>query len=190
MLLLRAQDEAQTSELEVEELTAWLLPRVRAFLARRLLPTEDLDDAVQEALVATLAALPSYRGASSLLSFALGVAWRTTFSRRRSARRQRAVHERLVMLNDAPATRPSRDPRDECITLEQRRALTKLLQRLPEIQQQALVLHYLEGYTVTEMVQTLNAPFDTLQSRLRTARKQLSQAIGADTEALELLRFP
>lgn len=52
-------------------------------------------------------------------------------------------------------------------------ALRPLLDALPEKQRLPLVLHYLEGYRLTEIAQMLRVPVGTVKYRLHAARKAL-----------------
>jgi RNA polymerase sigma-70 factor (ECF subfamily) len=57
-------------------------------------------------------------------------------------------------------------------------ALRELLRRLPTEQREAMLLHYLEGYTSAEIAQIVGAPARTVRLRLAQAREQLRQELG------------
>jgi RNA polymerase sigma-70 factor (ECF subfamily) len=57
-------------------------------------------------------------------------------------------------------------------------AVHRAVQQLPENQQDIVILHELEGYTLKETAELLEVPFDTAKDRLRRAREQLRGGIG------------
>jgi RNA polymerase sigma-70 factor, ECF subfamily len=56
--------------------------------------------------------------------------------------------------------------------------LRVLLSRLPEEQQEAMILHTLEGYSSSEIARITQAPASTVRDRLRAARARLARALG------------
>ncbi len=61
-------------------------------------------------------------------------------------------------------------------------AVRRALHALPEAQQDIVILHELEGYTLKETAASLSVPFDTAKDRLRRARSTLSTALGGDLD--------
>lgn len=59
-------------------------------------------------------------------------------------------------------------------------ALRAALQTLPEDQQDIVILHELEEYTLKETAELLAIPFDTAKDRLRRAREALRATMSAD----------
>lgn len=147
----------------------------------------DVDDVLQEAMTAVYSALPSFRGECRLLHFASRVAVQTALAaRRRAGYRRRytplAAPDELVEL-------PSRDasPSEAHVAAQRRHALRELLDRLPEAQAEALVLHTLLGYSVDETAEAQRVPLNTARSRLRTALASLRERVSADPRLLALL---
>lgn len=58
------------------------------------------------------------------------------------------------------------------------------LRRLPLAQRAVLALHYEAGYSVAETAELLNAPLETVRSRLRIARQRLRRDQAEDAEDL------
>ena len=54
------------------------------------------------------------------------------------------------------------------------------LEKLPAAQREAVILHYFHQLTAKEIAQMTNTPLPTIKSRLRAARKTLSDALRED----------
>ncbi|WP_373371216.1 RNA polymerase sigma factor [Stigmatella ashevillensis] len=153
-----------------ESLLAELLPRVRNKVRYSLHCDSEVDDITQEALVAILRGLPSYRGDGAFESWADRVAGRVAFaasSRVRAERSQLNLEEEDVELNAVPEEEPSSE---DCLL---RRQLAKLLEQLSDEQRRVLVLHHVMEMSVPEMAEQLEVPFETIRSRLRLGRAHL-----------------
>jgi RNA polymerase sigma-70 factor, ECF subfamily len=150
-----------------ESLLAELLPRVRNLVRCLLRGDSSVDDVAQEALMAILRGLPSYRGEGSLKSWSDRVVARTTFAtirRLRADERSRAPEPQLEAL-------PHPDALPE--TFAARRELVRRLDELPYDQRHALVLHHVLGMTVPEIAAEVGAPQETIRSRLRLGKANL-----------------
>lgn len=161
-----------------------LAPEV-ARVARAILgPTShSLDDAVQDALLALVHALPSFRRDCSARRFANRIAARTALLTRRRAR---ASAQR-----DSLASETYRQPepsQEQQAMAERRRALVRrLLDELPERQAEVLSLRIVLGYSLEETAATVQAPVNTVRSRVRLAKEALRQRIAEDPTLAELL---
>jgi RNA polymerase sigma-70 factor (ECF subfamily) len=91
--------------------------------------------------------------------------------RRRSVR----LDQYAVNLEDAipvsDAAEP--DPHESVEISQQREHVQAALAQLPEEQKQALVLAYFNGYSQSEIAQTLHQPLGTVKTRLRLAMQKL-----------------
>src|SRR5579884_1106076 len=126
-----------------------------------------VDDVTQEALIAILRGLPSYRGEGSLKSWSDRVVVRVTFAfirRLREDERTRAGEAALETL-----VHPDAVPE----AFAARRELVRRLDALPYEQRHALVLHHVLGMTVPEIADELRAPAETIRSRLRLGKANL-----------------
>ena len=77
------------------------------------------------------------------------------------------------------------DPLDELITRERARRLYEGLARLKSLDRDTLVAFYIQGQSLVEMAERLDAPLGTIKRRLHTARKRLKaelEAVAADAE--------
>ena len=61
-------------------------------------------------------------------------------------------------------------------------ALHDALQKLPPNLRIPIVLGYLEGFTITEIAQTLHIPTGTVKSRMSSGRKRLGEMLGDEME--------
>ncbi len=141
----------------------------------------DAEDVTQEALVAFVGALASFRGGCSLRRFARRVGARTAANHLRRAARRARHHERFV---EQPHPRAS-EPFDESEE-ELRERLRALLVELPEAQAQALVLRVVLGCSIAEVAEACEVSGNTVRSRLRLAKEALRRRIEAAPELAEL----
>jgi RNA polymerase sigma-70 factor, ECF subfamily len=137
-------------------------------LARRMTRWAEAEDVAQDALVAVLRSLPSYRGEGQFERWVDRVTQRVVFA---ASRRRRAERElRLAYEGEAPAA--SHDIEQ---VLAFRRAL-RLLDTLPYEQGRAILLHHVYGMSVPEIAAALAIPVETARSRLRLARQKTRHA--------------
>src|SRR5690606_30314564 len=174
---------ALPEQVSQEKFVSKLLPLLRRFLARRVLPEEDLDDAIQESALAILQAVPRFRGEATKSTFALAIAWRTLLANRRAlARRRKAAAqmsdpERVLLENSLPLVQssgPPSDPHEACIRRMWKDKILSYLESLPEQQAHAFVLRHLANCSISEMARLSIAPVPTVRSRLRAARQRLT----------------
>lgn len=150
-----------------EVVVARLLPRVRNLVRYLVRGDSDVDDIAQEALVAILVGLPSFRGDGQLVSWADRVTVRATFACLRRTARARSMVEveadlSVVMGPDSPP--------DEYL---ERRRVVGLLDEIPNDQRHALVLHHVLGMSVPEIATMTGSPTETVRSRLRLGMGRL-----------------
>jgi RNA polymerase sigma-70 factor, ECF subfamily len=165
-----------------EALLEEMLPRVRNLVRYLVKGDAEAEDLSQEALIAVLRGLRSYRGEGSFRSWADRVVARTVFSglkreRNEGGRRNAEVAEQVELV-----AVPSEDaPLDEYV---HRRHMVTLLDRIPAEQRHALVLHHVMELSVPEIAGELGIPFETVRSRLRLGRTAL-RAMAERKEAEE-----
>ncbi len=147
-----------------------LLPRMRNLCRYLLRGDRDVDDATQIACIEVLRSLPSWRGEASLESWALRI---TARAARRHAKKEREREARHGSVPPELHAVPSPDATPD-LYLERRR-LARALDRLPEAQRDALVLHHVLGLSVPEIAEELGVPAETARSRLRLGMKRLRE---------------
>ncbi|OJH37544.1 RNA polymerase subunit sigma-70 [Cystobacter ferrugineus] len=168
---LRAVMEGRRED--AEALVAQLLPRVRNLVRYSVRADSDVDDITQDALIAILRGLPSYRGEGAFASWADRVVGRVTFAASKRARVERTRLKQDEEDESAPVLADDAPPED-CIL---RRRMEKLLDKLSEEQRRALVLHHVMGMSVPEMAEELEVPFETVRSRLRLGKAHLRELL-------------
>jgi RNA polymerase sigma-70 factor (ECF subfamily) len=164
-----------------------LLGAVRGVLGAH---SPDVEDVLQEAMLALHRALSSFRGESKTVHFACRVAVQTAMNARRRAG-YRARYTPSVSpdaFDDVPHAAAS--PADAQSASERREALRALLDELPLPQGEALALHVVLGYSVEETAETTGVPVNTVRSRLRNALAALRERIRDDSHLRELLGGP
>jgi RNA polymerase sigma-70 factor (ECF subfamily) len=144
----------------------------------------DVDDAVQQSLIALIHALPAFRGDCAPAGYACRIAFRTALSVRRRARTLRARFE------SAPAQEPEGDGATPgALSEAQRRtALVRtLLDEIPPEQAEALALRTMLGWSLEDIAAAAGAPLNTIRSRLRLAKEALRRKIEANPSLAEEL---
>jgi RNA polymerase sigma-70 factor (ECF subfamily) len=159
-----------------ERLLLSLLPRVRNLVRYLVRGDRDVDDLSQEALVTVMVGLSSYRGDGAFHSWADRVVARSVFASLKRSRRDRAD----VEIEQAPE-RASVPPAQDAYAL--RREVVQELDELPRAQRSALVLHYVLGLSVPEVAREVDAPEETIKSRLRLGKQRLRQRLSGLPES-------
>jgi RNA polymerase sigma-70 factor, ECF subfamily len=153
-----------------------LLPRVRNLVRYLVRGDTDVEDISQEALIALLHGLPTYRGDGLLRSWADRVVARTAFA---WVKRKRGSRAPRINTPAELGTVASEDtPLDEHL---HRQHVVMLMDRLPTKQRNALVLHHVLEMSVPEIAMELGVPVETVRSRLRLGRASL-RAMAAREE--------
>jgi RNA polymerase sigma factor (sigma-70 family) len=172
----RAHDPAATRTL-LTSLAPSMLQVIRRVLGAR---HPDVEDTLQEAMLATARALPTFRGECSARHFGCRIATFVAIS----ARRREPPHP-SDSLDDHD--RPGDAEADWALAARRRELVRALLTELPLAQAEALVLHSVAGLTVEEVAAAAGVPIETARSRLRLAKGTLRVRIAGDAAATELL---
>jgi RNA polymerase sigma-70 factor (ECF subfamily) len=158
------------------ELATRLLVRTRAVVFRLTGPDPDAEDLAQAAIIEVLRSARTFRGESSLETWAERIAIRTAV-RRLKRRRFRAS---IVALD---SERELVDLADSEVDLDRQRMrarMRELLERLKPKHRIALTLKLALGYSVAEIAALTDAPINTVRNRLRRGRKLLHAEIASD----------
>jgi len=166
----------------VRTLIATLSPALLR-VVRRILGVShpDVEDVLQESLVAVMDALDRFRGESTVLHFACRVAVLTTMN----ARRRSLVRERNVVRDRDPESSGSHSP-SGAERMESREVVLRLLDELPEAQAEVLALHCALGYTMSEIAAASGVPVNTVRGRLVTAKQVLRGKLLDEASLREL----
>ena len=126
----------------------------------------DAEDLAQEALVIAWRKRGELDESRPLDAWLYGIARNVHRNHARSQRRR-------SMTDELPTTASGLEPAADVRDLADVVAFRDALGALPEAQQDIVILHELEEYTLKETAQLLAIPFDTAKDRLRRAREQL-----------------
>jgi RNA polymerase sigma-70 factor (ECF subfamily) len=167
----RISAAASGDRVAAQALCRELLPRVRNLVRYLVRGDARVDDIAQEALIAVLRGLATYRGEGRFESWVDRVVARSTFATLRRLRAETQPGSEDVATSE-------RGPADsDSSPFEDRRELANALDRLPPEQRQALILHFSVGMTVSEIANAVAAPFETVRSRLRLAKATLRDTL-------------
>jgi RNA polymerase sigma factor (sigma-70 family) len=153
---------------------------VRVFLGRQ--PSE-VEDTVQEALIAVTEALPRFRGDSSFLHYCRRIAVRLSLAHRRAGRR------RETLASELPGEAGGRaEAGADALEREQLvRAFRQLLDELPPAQAESLAYRVVLEHSLPVIARETGAPINTVRSRIRLARDYLRRRITSDPALRELM---
>lgn len=157
-----------------------LMPRVRGLVRYLVRGDADIEDISQEALLALMHGLHTYRGEGLLRSWADRVVARTTFAWLRRMRDSRGARLNEPMeLVSVPSEEAAPDE------YLHRQHMVTLLDRISNEQRHSLVLHHVLEMSVPEIAEELGIPLETVRSRLRLGRAAL-RALADSEEPLAL----
>jgi RNA polymerase sigma-70 factor (ECF subfamily) len=146
----------------------------------------ELEDTLQEANIALIRALPSFRAECTAKHFGCRIAALTALTARR--RDLARVTPPAEPIDAAADWADGAEVVDSALAARRRQVLRQLLDELPPAQAEALVLHTIVGLTVDEVARSTRTKLETARSRLRLAKAALRARIAADPEASELLQ--
>ncbi|MEO8452465.1 MAG: RNA polymerase sigma factor [Gemmatimonadota bacterium] len=138
-------------------------------LARWLVGTGDIDDAVQEVFIRVWQKLETFAGQSSFGTWLHRVAINLMIRRRQTASRDR---KRYIGDDLAREAAPARGERPDL-----RVALERAVDTLPAGAREVFVLHDMEGYKHAEIGELLGIDSGTSRSQLHRARMLLRKSL-------------
>lgn len=151
----------------------------------------ELDDAVQQSMIALVRALPAFRGECHPAGYASRITLRVALRARRNVKRDATRRETLEQLSSGDDSATSLDgPNDETLGSRRRELLRELLEDLPEEQAEALTLRVVMGWSLEEVARASGAPVNTVRSRVRLAKEALRARIEAQPALAELREAP
>ena len=147
----------------------------------------DLDDAVQQSMIALVRALPAFRGECHPAGYASRITLRVALRVRRNVKRDVARREALDELGADEAAPVAHH---DALGSRRRELLRELLEDLPEEQAEALTLRVVMGWSLEEVARASGAPVNTVRSRVRLAKEALRARIDAQPALAELKGLP
>lgn len=138
----------------------------------------EVDDVIQQSLIAVLQALAAFRGDCHPAGYASRIALHVALRARKNAAVRRARGETLAQISasDSDVLWPGCEASAE----RRKKALRDLLTELPEEQADALALRVMLGWSLEEVAQATGAPLNTVRSRVRLGKEALRRRIEAD----------
>ena len=163
----------------LEQLFEIYVPRLYRFVWRSMGgDILDVEDVLQETMVAALRTLPRFRGECGLYTWLCAIARHKVQDhiRRQQRRRARIVPESFDDLNET--ARPSASLEG---TIAQQQALEQALQDLPVDYRIVLTGKYIEGFSVSELAQIVGRSEKSVESLLTRARAALRERLAGAT---------
>jgi RNA polymerase sigma-70 factor, ECF subfamily len=141
----------------------------------------EADDAAQEAFVAALRALPSYRGDSAFTTWLYVI----TANVCRGRLRKRRVRERLaqtlrVLLHRGGVG--AGQPEEQALRGEAQAAIARAVKALPEPQRLVVVLRYYHELRLAEIAAVLQVSERTVHNRLHAAHERLHTTLNGKVD--------
>jgi len=166
--LRRARSDSTEALAEVLEAHRPLICR----LARRVAGDgADLDDVIQEALIAVATSLGRFRGECKLSTWVAGITVRT--ATRHALRRRRETLATDPSLPDGPAIGTHDDPVAAVRARDLEARLRASIDSLDPDHRAVVALRHIEGLSLQEVARALGVPLGTVKSRLHHARRAL-----------------
>jgi RNA polymerase sigma-70 factor (ECF subfamily) len=137
----------------------------------------EAEDATQEALVLAYRRLDQFRGAASVKTWMISIAWRVALSRRRRL----GWKLRRMIGTDADldgVTAPTPSPEARMHTKELVAAVRQQIRQLPPKLRDALLLTAAGDLTQEELAAVMNIPAATFRGRVRDARLRLKEKLN------------
>lgn len=135
----------------------------------------NVDDAVQDVFLVVYRRLGDFQHRSSDRTWIAGIAVRIASDERRRVRRKGGLDGLDEQLPDGRA-----DPHGAAVQSEGMQKLYRILEHLDAERREIFVLAELEQMTAPEISEALGVKLNTVYSRLRLARQQFEEALGAE----------
>jgi RNA polymerase sigma-70 factor (ECF subfamily) len=185
LTLVRAASAGQRDALVrlLSLVTPAISATVRVFLRNE--PIE-MEDAVQEVLLAVTESLPRFRGDSSFLHYCRRIAVRVALAHRRANRRRTEI---AAAPPEAPGESEGSGGAADGIAREQLvSAFRLLLEELPQAQAESLAYRVVLEYPLPVIARETGVSINTVRSRIRLARDYLRDRISNDPALAELMK--
>lgn len=147
-----------------------LYPRLRRFLARLNPRHDQVDEAINDAMLVVWRRAGEFRGESRVSTWVTGIAYRCQLQ---ALRRAAPADEVSASATEAADAALWPDDADATGRHELRDWLDQGLQRLPADQRSTLLLAYVMGESCEDIAQIMGCPVGTVKARLFHARVRL-----------------
>jgi len=140
---------------------------------------EEALDACQEALIAMLRSLHTFRGEARFQTWLCRLTTNVCLMQRRRLQVRTRIFAGLAAETEQRLGRRP-DPESSALSLEVQSAVRQHLRALPNEFRAVVVLREMEGLSYEEIAEVLQIPLGTVQSRLSRGRSLLREAMLAD----------
>lgn len=167
------------------ELMAAHESRMYAVALRMCAHREDAQDCLQEAMLRVYRSISGFKGQSSFSTWVYRITMNTCLDElRRGKRRKASSLDERIDAGWAPVDDMD-TPEHHAMRSEQRRALERAIQELPEDMRSAVVLRDIQGCSYDEIADVLDANVGTIKSRISRARAKLREILSAQMELFD-----
>lgn len=149
--------------------------RVHAKLYRIFGSNRQIDDVIQEVFLQVFRSLAGFRGESSLATWIDRCTVRAAFAHMSSGKKHRA---NLELVEEIPANDPSAERRAHA--REATRRFYQALEGIEAKQRIAFTLHALDGHSLNEVADRMEATLEATKTRVFRARHALETAARKD----------
>jgi RNA polymerase sigma-70 factor (ECF subfamily) len=160
-----------------------------ARVIQRLVPTNEIEDVVQDVFLHVHRSLSSFRGDSRFSTWL----YRLSLNVARMHVRRARSRPKLSLAGDHQDVALQRTqletPASETERRERMVALDRLLTKLSEKKREALILHDFEGLPAEEIAKIVDAPVMTVRTRVFYARRELYAALAEEPALAGLSRW-
>jgi RNA polymerase sigma-70 factor (ECF subfamily) len=145
----------------------------------------DVEDVLQQSLIAFVQALPSFRGECEPVHFASRIAVRTAVATRK---RSRVLKQRTD--NDVDMETIASDgaqPAEQLRAARRKKLVLDLLNDIPDEQAESIALRFVLGWSLGDVAKSTGVPVNTVRSRLRLAKEALRRRIEQNPQLADEL---
>ena len=179
MLVVPEREQLPVAEARAGNAEAWktLFRRYRlplyVYVFELLRDEQATLDLVQETFISAFRYIASLRDDEKFGGWLFSIAHQKSVQQWRRLGREAELREELCPEPEAG----SPDPLDILVRKEQEAEFMKLLEKLPLAQRSALLLHYLEDFSLEEIARITETQVGTVKSRLHYAKRALRKLL-------------
>lgn len=152
--------------------------RLRKFIAQKIANEQDIEEILQESLIAAVDCLPLYSGKSTLFTWICGIARHEIADYYRKKKIKTFLFSHLPWLEEL--ANEALGPEQVFMRRELENKVRATLSQLSEGYAEILRLKYYQGLTVAQIAEKLNETTKAIESRLTRARQAFAQVYLAN----------
>lgn len=140
-------------------------------------PDPEREDLLQETFLALFQRLDAFRGEACLTTYLQRIATNKAYDHLRRTRRARLNQSEVRDLESADSPCPAPSPEGSALGDEKAALLARCLDQLKPKKRIAFVLRVVEGLTLKEISEQVDASVHTVAQRIRHARMELTEMV-------------